>query len=233
MEVIKRTEFKGAWGLKEPVGWLAVYAGILFPALHLLFPSAQKWAWFIFPAYFGVAVLVLLTTRRVTGEQLGFHRHHWRQNLLLGGLTGGLIIAGVPLLDFFIEASGMDQAELFSGAQHRISDEPGDGASFMLFMATIILFSFAQQGFLTGYVLQALLRQTQPALAIYLGGLIFTLVHFDFQLGLFLLGLIAGSFYFMTRSLVAPLLFQISCHLAGWLLAHHYPRVFTLLGFLF
>ncbi len=233
MDVIKRTEFRGTWGLKEPVWWLAVYAGVLFPALHLLFPPAQQRAWFIFPAYFGVAVLYLITIRRVTGEQLGFHRHHWRQNLILGGLTGGLIIAGVPLLDFFIEASGMDQAELFSGAQHRISDESGDRASFMLFMAPMILFSLAQQGFLTGYVLQALLRKTKPALAVYLGGLIFTLVHFDIQLGLFLLGLITASFYFMTGSLVAPLLFQISCHIAGWLLTHHYPRVFTLLGFLF
>ncbi len=219
--------------MKGPVGFLAVYACVLFPVFHLLFPQAQKLTYFIFPAYFGLVVLLLITIRHVTGEQLGFHRQHWQQNLILGGLTGGLVIAGIPLLDFFIEASGMNQAELFSGAEHRLADESGDGASFLLFIATMILFSLAQQGFLTGYVLQALLRTTKPALAVYLGGLIFTLVHFDIQLGMFLLGLIAASFYFMTGSLVAPLLFQISCHIAGWLLTHHYPRVFTLLGFLF
>ena len=231
--MLKRSDFKGAWGLKGPVGFLAVYACVLFPAIHLLFPQTQKWAYFIFPAYFGMVVLLLINIRRATWEQLGLHREHLKQNLVLGGLAGGLIIAAVPLLDFFIEASGMGQAELFSGAEHRVSDESGDSASFVFFMATMILFSLAEQLFLTGYLLQALLRKIKPALAVYLGGLIFTLVHFDIQLGLFVLGLTASSFYFLTGSLAAPLLFQTACHIAGWLLTHHYPRVFTLLGFLF
>jgi membrane protease YdiL (CAAX protease family) len=97
----------------------------------------------------------------------------------------------------------------------------------------MVSIGLAEQLFFTGYLLQSLIRKCPPALAIYLSGLLFALVHLDLQLGIFLLGLVASSFYWLTGSLVAPLIFQIACHTAGWLLDHHYPRVYTLLGFLF
>ena len=143
------------------------------------------------------------------------------------------MIATVPLLDFFIGVSGLGHTELFSGADQRFSEEQEDRFSFIVFILSTIFIVLAEQIFLTGYVLQALIRKIKPVLAIYLGGLIFALVHFDLQLGMFLLGLIASSFYLLTGSLVAPLIFQMACHTAGWLLVHHYPKVFTLLGFLF
>jgi membrane protease YdiL (CAAX protease family) len=143
------------------------------------------------------------------------------------------VVGSVPLLDLLIDATGMGQAELFSGAEHRLSQELEGNSSFVAFIVTAIFIALAEQGFLTGYFLQTLIRKSKPALAVYLGGLIFALVHFDLQLGMFLLGLIASSFYLLTGSLVAPLIFQIACHTAGWLLIHHHPKVFTLLGFLF
>ncbi len=231
--MFKRTDFKGTWGLKGPVGTLVVYSCVLFPALHILFPQAQKWAPYIYPVYFGMIVLFLILTRYATWQQLGFHKEHWKQNLILGGLAGGLVIGMVPLLELFIGVSGLNQTELFSGADQRLSHEPEGNSSFTAFIIPAIFITLAEQGFLTGYVLQALIRKSKPALAVYLGGLIFALVHFDLQLGLFLLGLVASSFYWLTGSLAAPLIFQIACHTAGWLLAHHYPKVFTLLGFLF
>jgi len=233
MPIFKRTDFKGTWGLKGPVGTLAVYSCVLFPVLHILFPQAQKWGPYIYPAYFGMVVLLLILTRYTTWQQLGFHKEHWKQNLVLGCLAGGLVVGMAPLLEFFIGVSGLDQNELFSGADQRLSQEPEGNFSFIAFIIPTIFFTLAEQGFLTGYVLQALIRKTKPALAVYLGGLIFALVHFDLQLGMFLLGLIASSFYLLTGSLMAPLIFQIACHTAGWLLVHHYPKVFTLLGFLF
>ena len=219
--------------MKGPVGTLAVYSCVLFPALHILFPQAQKWAPYIYPGYFGLAVMILILTRYATWEQLGFHKEHWKQNLILGSLAGGLVVGWVPLLELLIGVSGLDQTELFSGADQRLSHELGGNSSFTTFIIPAIFIALAEQAFLTGYVFQGLLRKIKPVLAVYLGGLIFALVHFDLQLGMFLLGLIASSFYLLTGSLVAPLIFQIACHTAGWLLAHHYPKVFTLLGFLF
>ncbi len=231
--MFERTDFKGTWGLKGPAGTLAVYSCMLFPALHILSPQAQKWAPTIYPAYFGLVVLLLILTRYATWQQLGFHKEHWKQNLTLGGLAGVLVVGVVPLLDILIDATGMGQTELFSGADQRLSQEPEGNFSFNAFIIPTVFITLAEQGFLTGYVLQALIRKTKPVMAVYLAGLIFTLVHFDLQLGMFLLGLITASFYWLTGSLVAPLIFQTACHTAGWMLAHHYPKVFTLLGFLF
>jgi len=219
--------------MKGPVGTLVVYFCVLFPAFHILFSQAQKWVPHIYPGYFGLAVVILILTRYATWEQLGFHKEHWKQNLIVGCLAGGLVVGVVPLLDLLIDATGMGQTELFSGADQRLSLEPEGNSSFIAFITPTIFITLAEQGFLTGYVLQALIRKCKPALAVYLGGLIFALVHFDLQLGMFLLGLIASSFYWLTGSLVAPLIFQTACHTAGWLLTHHYPRIFTLLGFLF
>jgi membrane protease YdiL (CAAX protease family) len=231
--MFKRTDVKGNWGLKGPVAALAVYSCVLFPLLHIFFPQAQRWAPTIYPIYFGMMVLFLILTRYATWRELGFHKEHWKQNLILGCLTGGLVIGMIPLLEVFIGLSGMDQSELFSGADQRLSPEPGNYPSFTAFIIPAIFVALAEQGFLTGYVLHAFIRKSKPALAVYLGGLIFMLVHFDFQFGMFLLGLVASSFYLLTGSLMAPLIFQVACLTGGWLLAHHYPKVFTLLGFLF
>lgn len=175
----------------------------------------------------------LIFTRYATWQQLGFHKEYWKQNLILGCLAGGLVVGAIPLFDLLIYATGIGQTELFSGADQRFSREQEGDSSFIVFIVPTIFIVLAEQGVLTGYVLHALIRKSKPVLAVYLGGLIFALVHFDLQLGMFLLGLIASSFYLLTGSLVAPLIFQIACHTAGWLLTHHYPKVSTLLGFLF
>jgi len=227
--MLKRSVFKGTWGLKGPVVTLA----LLFPLVFIIVPGSTRWAPYLYPTAYGLVILFLVLFKKATWEQLGLHHEHWKQNLMLGGLAGGLIIATVPLLDLLIEASGLGRTELFAGAEKRILDGSGNTISLVVYFGTITGMALAEQLFLTGYLLQALFRATKPSLAIYLGGVIFTLVHFDIQLGLFLLGLTASGLYFMTGSLIAPLTFQIACHTAGWLLTHHYPRVFTLLGFLF
>ncbi|MCZ6541724.1 MAG: CPBP family intramembrane metalloprotease [Nitrospinae bacterium] len=227
--MLKQSIFKGTWGLKGPVVTLA----LLFPLVYVTGLGLTRWAPYLYPTGSGLVILFLVLFKKATWEQLGMHREYWKQNLILGGLVGGLIIVAVPLLDLLIEASGMGRTELFTGAEKRFSDGSGNNISFGVHLAIVTGITLAEQLFLTGYLLQALLRKTKPSLAIYLGGIIFTLVHFDLELGLFILGLTASGFYFMTGSLIAPLIFQIACHTAGWLLTHHYPRVFTLLGFLF
>ena len=228
-EILKRTDFKGAWGLKGPLITLALLVPLVYVGTIIL----PRWTPYLYPIAYGLVILFLAGFKKVTWEQLGLHREYWKQNLILGGLTGGIIIAVVPLLDFGIQMSGMGQTELFAGAEKRSFEESGNSTSFIVYFGIVIGVALAEQLFFTGYLLQALIRKIKPALAVYLGGMIFALVHFDLQLGIFLLGLVASSFYWLTGSLIAPLVFQIACHTAGWLLAHHYPKVFTLLGFLF
>jgi membrane protease YdiL (CAAX protease family) len=227
--MFKRTDFKGTWGLKGPV----IILVLLFPLVYLLIHNSTRWVPYLYPMPYGLVILFLVVFKRATWEQLGLHYEHWKQNLTLGVLAAGLIITAVPLLDMWIQASGMGQTELFAGAEKRSFDGSGNNISFVVYFGIVTGMALAEQLFFTGYLLQALIRKSKPALAVYLGGLIFALVHYDLQLGMFLIGLIASLFYLLTGSLIAPLIFQIACHTAGWLLAHHHPKVFTLLGFLF
>ena len=228
-KVFKRTDFKGTWGLKGPLTTLV----LLFPLAYLFTLSSPRWAPYLYPTSYGLVILFLVTFKKVTWKQLGLHCEHWKQNLLLGGVAGGMVIAAVPLMELAIEVSGMGQTGLFAGAENRLLEESDRSTSFVVYFGFITGMALADQLFFTGYLLQAMIRKIKPALAIYLGGLIFALAHFDLQLGMFLLGLITATFYWLTGSLVAPLIFQIACHSAGWVLAHYYPKVVTLLGFLF
>ena len=78
--------------------------------------------------------MFLILARYATWQQLGFHKEHWKQNLILGCLAGGLVVGMIPLLELFIGVSGMDQTELFSGADQRLSQEPEGNSSFTAFI---------------------------------------------------------------------------------------------------
>lgn len=227
--MFKKTDFEGTWGLKGPMITLA----LLFPLVYIFIPDSTRWAPYLYSIPYALVILSLVAFKKATWEQLGLHHEHWKQNLLLGGLAGGLIIAAVPLFDMWINVSGMGQTELFAGAEKRSLERMDGTINIGVFFVIVTATALAEQLFFTGYLLQALIRKSKPALAVYLGGVIFALVHYDLQLGMFLLGLTASWFYWLTGSLVAPLAFQIACHTSGWLLANHYPRVYTLLGFLF
>ena len=227
--LFKRTDFKGTWGLKGPLITLA----LLLLLAYFFTLISTLWAPYLYPTSYVLVILFLVAFKKTTWEQLGLHCEHWKQNLLLGGVAGGLVIVTVPLMELTIELSGMGQTSLFAGAENRLLEESDGSTTFVVYFGFITGMAMADQLFFTGYLLQAMIRKTKPALAIYLGGLIFALAHFDLQLGMFLLGLITATFYWFTGSLVAPLIFQIACHTAGWVLANYYPKVVTLLGFLF
>ncbi|MCH7623124.1 MAG: CPBP family intramembrane metalloprotease, partial [Nitrospinae bacterium] len=99
--------------------------------------------------------------------------------------------------------------------------------------APIFLFPLLTQIFFTGLIFQGLSNKYNPALAIYGAGIIFTLGHFKLNLGIFFLGIITAFLFRLTGTLYASILFHTSCSLAGMLLLYIYPRLTTLLGFLF
>ncbi|MDH5762551.1 MAG: CPBP family glutamic-type intramembrane protease [Nitrospinota bacterium] len=226
--MLKASDSRGNWGLKGPVSSLI----LLYFLLHFAAFSIPGLPDLSFVAY-GLVVLFLVVCKKAKWKQLGLHSDHWMQNLVLGGLAGGVVLASVPLMDWLIDVSGLGQSELFAGAENRDLDGSGEVKSFPIYLGLTVTMVLAEQLFFTGYLIQSFLLKIKPALAIYLGGIIFTLVHNDFKLGLFLLGTLTATFYHFTRSLVPSLLFQLSCSISSWLLTYQHPRVFTLLGFLF
>ena len=227
--VIKKTILTGAWDLKLPALILAGYFCVLFPAVSIFFREFRWVEDFIYPGYCALALFFLAGYGNTRPETLGFSRNNLLQNILIGGISGGALVLSVPLLDGLIDVSGLGDAELFVGAELRASENTNPIA-----MAGSILFlPILEQAFFSGFILQSLLRKFKPVMAVYLGTMIFCAGHFNFTLGGFAVGLITAAFFSLTGTLYAGILFQIFCGVGGGLIAHVYPRLTTLLTFLY
>lgn len=231
--MINRLMLTGSWGLKLPVSLLALYGCVVVPAVYLGFREISWLPQVTYFAFLAVSLLALILTRKTPLYPLGFDPRHLAQNCILGGLSGGLILAAPPLLDAFIDFSGMGQAEIFQGAENRLSIATTKTLTSLSVLGGLILVPILEQGFFNGLLLQPLIKKIKPVAAIYLGGLVFALAHFDFRLSTFFIGLTTAGFFYWTGTLYASLVFQILCHVTGTLVLQYYPRVVTLLGFLF
>jgi len=231
--MIKRAPLTGSWGLKLPATLLALYGCAVFPIVHFGFREILWLPQVVYPAFFAISLLTLILAGKISFTQLGFSSRHLTQNCILGGISGGLILASLPLLDTLIDFSGLGPSEIFQGAENRLPMGGTEPLTSFSMLGILVLVPILEQGFFNGFLLQPLIKKIKPAAAVYLCGLIFALAHFDFQLGTFFIGLTTAGFFYWTGTLYASLIFQITCHAAGALLLQYYPRVVTLLGFLF
>jgi len=231
--MLKSHPLTGTWNLKYPLLALAGYLLVVYPVLQIGLGNPHNIASLSLPLYCFMSIALISIFKKLRWDQLGLHTTHWKQNLLLGGLAGALILIPIPLLDGFITASGLEESDLFSGAHQRVGGALSAIPNPLNALRNILLIPLAEQVFFTGFVFQALLKKCKPSLAVYLGAVIFVLVHFKFNLGTFGLGLICFWFFHMTGSLMAPILFHMACQTGGILLTFYYPRVVTFLGFLF
>lgn len=223
----------GDWSLKYPAWILLVYFCVLFPFIHLVFRNVIRSPEMGYLAYCGTTLLFLLIFNKTTIEALGFVKDNFLQNNLLGGICGGAILISLPLIDGFMGLSGLGNSELFVGSEQRIGATTPEGISVTAIILSVLATPVIEQTFFSGFVLQSLLKKFKPITAIYLGALIFTLAHFNFQLSGFAIGIITASLFYSTGSLYAPILFQAACHAGGLIIEYHYPRLVTILGFLF
>ena len=231
--MIKRVPLTGSWGLKLPASLLALYVCAVFPIVHLGFRGILWLPQVLYPAFFAVSLLTLILAGKISFPQLGFNSRHLTQNCILGGISGGLVLASLPLLDALIDFSGLGQSEIFQGAENRLSAAAAETLTSFSMLGILVLVPIIEQGFFNGLLLQPLVKKIKPVAAVYLGGLIFALAHFDFHLGTFFIGLTTAGFFYWTGTLYASLIFQITCHIAGVCVLPYYPRVVTLVGFLF
>lgn len=226
-------ELAGSWGPGLPTVILALLVFVLFPGIQFFLrnpPWLRDYGTLIYEAGF---LLCILAARMLSFRDLGFSPRYLWNHLMTGAVPGMVVVAGLPLLDGLLTVTRLDQTELFS-AVVRTGSEGEPGLPDLENLAvSVLLGPLVEQTFFSGFIVQTFLRKFHPVLAIYAGGVLFTLAHFKLSLGLFLLGLGSALLFRWTGTIYASLLVHACCASAGILLVHFYPRLITLLGFLF
>ncbi len=229
---LQKVELQGNPGFRFAVTVLVVQFFIVFPAIQFFFRTHPWLPQYYDLIYYAGIIAFLLASRKISTNELGFSTRFLGQHLLIGSLAGGLLLAALPLLDVLVSVSGLDQHELFQQNRQLIEGEPEFSQS-LRWAIPILLIPLIKQTFFSGIIFQALLKKWNPVIAVYVLAVIFTLAHFKLNLGLFLLGIISAFLLRWTGTLYASILFHISCAVAGVLLVQFYPRLITLVGFLF
>ena len=227
---IKKVESTGTWEFKITALVLAAYFLVIFPLTRIFFRSNPWLSENADTVFFVVVIALLLAAQKANFTELGFSTIHLKQHLAVGAACCLPVLLILPVLDMGLDFFGLAKHEL-------LSRETGNMISSCFvsvpaLLSVILLVPLIEQIFFTGIVVQSLLRKYNPVIAIYGAGLIYTLVDFKLSLATFGLGLIAGGLFRLTGTLYAPLLFHVSCVLAGILLVEVYPSLITVLGFL-
>lgn len=209
---------------------LAFYFLVLFPTVSLAFPG-NRFIYEFWPIlYFAFVLVLALTLKRVSLQQLGFN--NISKTLAVGVLLGLLPVISVPLLDSLLIKTGLSQSELFAGADLRIPSETGFSKSLPSSIFIAIVVAFFDQVFVMGLVVNHLLKKQQTGQAIVGGGLLYTLFHFKPSMGNLILGMISAGLLRGTGSIVVPILVHTGFAIAEVLIVFHYPRLISLLVFL-
>ncbi|GJL78175.1 MAG: hypothetical protein NPINA01_11640 [Nitrospinaceae bacterium] len=230
---IKKVESQEFWKFNAGTLVALLFFFALLLVIQFYFRGRPWVAEYGHPLFFAGIFVFALAVKRIPLNQMGFSRQHIGGHLTIGIVCGGLIVAALPLLDGLISVSGLSGQELFSeGVKQRESGKAGFPHPLNLF-GQVLLFPLLKQFFFTGLVFQNLRSKFNPILAVYITALIFALGHFQLNLGLFTLGLIAAFLFQLTGTLYASILFHAGCSLAGLLVVYVYPRLTTVMVFLF
>lgn len=213
--------------------FLAFYLFVFLPATHF-FPRPVRWfSEYGYDFFLPAALFYLLRVKKISIKDLGFSFRYCKQNMLIGGLSGGLVLLALPLLDGFLRVTGLEQTELLANAAARSPGGLLATTNPWLLWFPILVHPVLEQLFFLGFVVHSLFRKYNPFIVIYMAGILLTLLNFSFNLSTFGIGLITAYCYFLTGTILASLIFQVSCNVAGVLLVAFYPRLITLTGFLF
>ena len=152
-------------------------------------------------------------------------------NLFIGSVVGGALIFSLFLLDLCINSTNMANHDLFKNQPN--SNFSSDNISTFDYAGVILVVPLIEQIFFTGIIFQSLLKKISPILAIYSAGIVYSLAGFKLSLGAFGLGVTTSFLFKITKTLYASIIFHASCALGGVIIKSVYPRLNTLLGFLF
>jgi len=176
-------------------------------------------------------VIILFALYRSNIKVLGFSVKGLKKNLFIGSASGGLLIFSLFLLDLCIDSTGMANHDLFNNQPN--FNNSSDKNSIIEYAAVVIVIPLIEQVFFTGIIFQSLFKKISPILAIYSSGIIYSLAGYKLSLGAFGLGVTTSFMFTTTKTLYASIVFHASCAVGGIMIKSFYPRLNTLLGFLF
>ena len=217
------------WSVRTTIPILSFYLLLVLPGKNIFF-NTNPWLFkYIDNIYF--FVIILFAFYRLNIKVLGFSIKHLKNDLLIGILSGGGLLFGLFLLNFGIDLTGLADHDLFN-------NQP-DPKSFIYMGSTaeyvgiLLVIPFIEQVFFTGIIFQSLLKKINPILAIYASGIIYSLAGFKLSLGAFGLGAVTSFLFKSTKTLYSSIIFHASCAAGGVIIKSVYPKLSTLLGFLF
>ena len=207
---------------------LSFYVLLLLPAKNIFFqtnPWIYGYADFV---YFLVIILLFLYLHNT--KILGFSVKNLKKNLIVGSLSGGVVIISPFLLELGINSTGMSNLDLLQ-AQANI-DILLEKRSIIVYASIVLMVPFIEQVFFTGIIFQSLLKNINPVLAIYTSGVIYSLAGFKLSLGAFVIGIITAILFKITKTLYASIIFHSCCVIGGIIINTIYPRLSTLISFI-
>jgi len=217
------------WSIRASIVTLSVYLLLVLPGKNIFF-HANPWPHkYTDSIYFLVIILIALYSSNI--KVLGFSVKGLKKNLFLGSASGGALIFSLFLLDLCIDLTGMANHDLFKN-QLNSSISP-DKTSIIEYAGAVLVIPLIEQIFFTGIIFQSLLKKINPILAIYASGIIYSLAGYKLSLGAFGLGFTTSFLFKATKTIYASIIFHASCAVVGIMITSVYPRLNTLLGFLF
>lgn len=226
----QKADIKGNASFKLSCVVLSLYFLIYLPFLKIILRGIPFFTEYGTTCFFAATTLYLRLSGKLAQKDSESSPSHIKRDLLIGLLPAVILILSVPLMDRVIALSGLGETALFEGARQRASSTEIDGLKEFV---SILLIPAIDQLFFSGLITRSLLGKFTSVAAIYTSATIFTLAHMQLDFGTLALGLITAWMFATTKYLLAPILFHIGSAVAGTLLLHAYPRMITLLGFLY
>jgi membrane protease YdiL (CAAX protease family) len=217
------------WTLNKIILILCFYFIFILPLFKFYFrttPFLYKYNDILF-----FLIVIGITFYRKNYYSLGFSRVSIKYNIIIGILAGGTLLVTLPLMDLSLELLNLTNYELLS---KKSSNDISYSYIFFSKQFLLILFiPLVEQIFFTGIVFQSLIKKLNPVIAVYITGLIYTTAGFKLSLGAFGLSAITSLLFLLTGSLHASLIFHACSALGNFILENIYPRIITILGFLY
>jgi membrane protease YdiL (CAAX protease family) len=207
---------------------LSFYVLLVLPAKNIFFQTNPLLYEYTDIIYFLVIIFLVLFLHNT--KILGFSVKNLKENLIVGSLSGGVVIISLFLLELGIDLTGMSNLDLLQ-PQTNI-DISLEKRSIIIYASIILMVPLIEQVFFTGIIFQSLLKKINPVLAIYASGVIYSLAGFKLSLGAFVIGVITAILFKVTKTLYASIVFHSCCVIGGIIIKTIYPRLITLISFI-
>lgn len=210
---------------------LALYFLVILPTIHLCFPGNKFIYDYGIIIYFALILIIALSFKRVSSQELGFNKNNIRQTLTVGIIFGILPILSVYLLDGLLVKMGLEQSDLLSGANLRTPDEMGFHTTPAANLFSVLFVPFVDQVFIMGLIINNVFIKDYPERVIIGGGIIYSLIHFQLNIGCLFLGMISAGLLKTTGSIIPSILVHTGFAIAELSIVYNYPRLISLLVF--